>query len=182
MNAKTTNQAPAPSKLSLMAVLGMSDATDTEYLRIRGMQYASLSHGTVARIVVHGVAGLAAAILLLDTISLPYIAAWIALLVGTQSNMARIDRTLMDADRRRLQTNEVHKQAMGSIVNALVWIMPVCAVHLFGDTTTQLKLWTVLAMLMTAKAVLVPAVPISSFILTVSITGAAASQFAYTGL
>jgi diguanylate cyclase (GGDEF)-like protein/PAS domain S-box-containing protein len=181
VNTDTTNQAPLPSKLSLLAVLGISDAKDAEYLRIRGLQYASLSQGTLARTTVQVLAAIATIFLLLGTISFIAIGVWILALAGSLVYMAKIDRTLIDADRRRLSTDEVHKQAMASIANALVWVLPIGTAQAFGDTTTQLKLWTVLAMLITAKAILIPAVPMAALILTVAVGGATVTQFLFSG-
>ena len=48
----------------------------------------------------------------------------------------------------------------GHFVNALVWAVPVALGTLFLDAEIRLKLWTVLALLMTASAILLPGVPI----------------------
>jgi hypothetical protein len=60
VNTDATHQASMPTELSILAVLGISDHKDSEYLRIRGLQYASLSQGTYSRIAVQGLAGIAA--------------------------------------------------------------------------------------------------------------------------
>jgi diguanylate cyclase (GGDEF)-like protein len=163
----------------MLAVLGMSEAKDAEYLRIRGLQYASLSQGTIARIAVQGLAGLAAAFLLLSAISPIAILVWIILLGSSLHYMAKIDRSLIDADRRRMSSEEVHKQSVSSIVNALVWVMPIAAAQIFGDPTIQLKLWTVMAMLMTATAILMPAVPMAAILLAIVVGGATVTQFLF---
>jgi len=181
VNAAATNQASIPTELSILAVLGMSDNKDAEYLRIRGLQYASLSQGTYARIAVQGLAGIAAAALLLGTIPTAAIIAWLIVLGFSLHYLARIDRSLIDADRRRMSSEEVHKQSVSAIVNAMVWVLPIAIGQMFGNITVQLKLWTVLAMLMTATAILLPAVPLAVMLLALVIGGAAVTQLLYAG-
>ena len=92
MKNDAAHQASIPTELSILAVLGIADGMDAEYLRIRGLQYASLSQGTHARIAVQGIAGIAAGSLLLGTIPIAAIAAWLILLGFSLCYLARIDR------------------------------------------------------------------------------------------
>jgi diguanylate cyclase (GGDEF)-like protein len=175
------DQPTVPSDLSFLAVLGMSDQKDAEYLRIRGLQYASLAQGTYARIAVQGLAGIAAATLLMKVIPTVAIVVWLAVLGFSLHYLARIDRSLIDADRRRMSSEEVHKQSVSAIANAMVWVLPIAAGEMFGNITVQLKLWTVLAMLMTATAILLPAVPLAVMLLALVIGGAAVTQLLFAG-
>jgi diguanylate cyclase (GGDEF)-like protein/PAS domain S-box-containing protein len=178
---EAANPTSVPTQLSILAVLGISDGKDTEYLRIRGLQYASLSRGTYARIAVQSLAGIATAGLLLGTVPISAIVAWLIVLGFSHYYLARIDRSLIDADRRRMSSEEVHKQSVSAIANAMVWVLPIAAGQLFGDMTLQLKLWTVLAMLMTATAILLPAVPLAVMLLALVIGGATVTQLLYAG-
>ena len=110
------------------------------------------------------------------------IAAWLVVLGFSLYYLARIDRTLIDADRRRMSSEEVHKQSVSTIANAMVWVLPIAAGQVFGDLTIQLKLWTVLAMLMTATAILLPAVPLAVMLLALVIGGASVTQLLFSGL
>lgn len=165
------------AQLPILAVLGLSEHTDTEWARIRGLQYASLAHGTTPRLLTHSLAGIATAMLLLNHIPLVGIAIWAVLLAASLHFMAKVDRSLVDADRRRMSNVEVKRQSMGSIANAMIWVIPIAVAGVFADMTVQLKLWTVLAMLLTASAILIPAVPMSTILLTLIIGGAAIAQF-----
>ncbi|MCB2047267.1 MAG: EAL domain-containing protein [Novosphingobium sp.] len=160
-------------------MLGISDEKDAEYLRIRGLQYASLAKGTHSRIAVQGIAGIAVASLMLAAIPVVAIIAWLVVLGFSLYYLARIDRTLIDADRRRMSSEEVKKQSVSAIVNAMVWVLPIGIGQIFGDTTLQLKIWTVLAMLMTATAILLPAVPLAVMLLALTIGGAAVTQLLF---
>jgi diguanylate cyclase (GGDEF)-like protein/PAS domain S-box-containing protein len=181
VNTEAAHQASIPTELSIMAVLGIADGKDAEYLRIRGMQYASLSQGTYARIAVQGLAGIAVATLLMGAIPTAVIIAWLVLLGFSLYYLARIDRSLIDADRRRMSSEEVHNQSVSAIANALVWVLPIAAGQMFGNITLQLKLWTVLAMLMTATAILLPAVPLAAILLALVIGGATVTQLVFAG-
>ncbi len=181
MNSQTTTQATIPTELSILAVLGISDDNDAEYLRIRGLQYASLAQGTYARIAVQSIAGLAAGFLLFGSIPVAGIVAWLIMLGFSLWYLTRIDRSLIDADRRRMSSEEVHRQSVSAIANAMVWVVPVAAGQFFGDIAVQLKLWTVLAMLITATAIMLPAVPLAAMLLALVIGGASVAQLLYAG-
>src|SRR5262249_44703266 len=70
---------------------------------------------------------------------------------------------------------------MSSIVNALVWVAPIAFFGPFLDPQTHLKIWTVIAMLMTASAVLLPAVPLGTLMFAGIVGGAAVVNFLLHG-
>jgi hypothetical protein len=70
---------------------------------------------------------------------------------------------LSDADRRRMTSSEFRRQALGTIINALVWAAPLCFVP-YSPMHLRYEYWTVLAMLMTVSAVIVPTVPLSTLL------------------
>jgi diguanylate cyclase (GGDEF)-like protein/PAS domain S-box-containing protein len=135
----------------------------------------------VARLCAQGLAALATASLLLAQVNVLVVLAWLAVLGGTLWYGTRIDHSLADADRRRMSIDEVNRQTVSSIVNALVWVVPIGIVTLFVDAETRLKLWTVLAMLMTASAILLPAVPMGTLMFTGIVGGAAVVSFLVSG-
>ncbi len=145
------------------------------------MQYASLTQATFARTAIHAVAGLAAAGLLISHVHFAVLLAWLVVLGGTLHYSARIDASLGDADRRRLSSAEVNRQSISSIITALVWVLPIALFDVFVDEATRLKLWTVLAMLMTASAVVLPAVPMGTLLFTGIVGGASIARFVLSG-
>ncbi|MCB2061341.1 MAG: EAL domain-containing protein, partial [Novosphingobium sp.] len=165
-----------------MAVLGLTDPGDGDWARLRGLQYASLAKASIARIATHGIAALAAAGLFLGHIHFVALLAWLAALAVSLSYSSRIDATLIDADRRSMSPDEVKRQTVSAIFNALVWVVPTALFSLFVDVETQLKLWTVLAMLMAASAILLPGVPLGTLMFTGIVGGAAAIEFLFVGL
>ncbi len=165
-----------------MAVLGLSDPSDGDWARLRGLQYASLTKVTLARTLANGIAAVAVAGLSLGTVNAFLLIGWMALLGSTLWYGARLDKSLSDADRRRMSRDEVNRQTIASVLNALVWVMPVGFFGLLGDSVLQLELWTVVAMLLTASAVVLPAVPLATVVFTAIIGVAAAASFAWSGL
>ncbi|EHJ62552.1 diguanylate cyclase/phosphodiesterase with PAS/PAC sensor(s) [Novosphingobium pentaromativorans US6-1] len=157
-------------------MLGLSDPDDGDWSRLRGIQYSCLGHSTFARVTTQISAMLATAALVFGQVPMAAVAVWIAVACGTLWRGVRIDRTLIDADKRRISRDEVHAQMISSILNGLAWSVPIGGLGFFVDAQTQVKLWIVLAMLMTASAVLLPAVPLGTLLFT-GITGATAIVF-----
>ncbi|CCA92934.1 bifunctional diguanylate cyclase/phosphodiesterase [Novosphingobium sp. PP1Y] len=165
-----------PRELPVLAVLGLSDPDDGDWSRLRGIQYSCLGHSTFARVTTQISAMLATAALVFGQVPMAAVAVWIAVACVTLWRGVRIDRTLIDADKRRISRDEVHAQMISSILNGLAWSVPIGGLGFFVDAQTQVKLWIVLAMLMTASAVLLPAVPLGTLLFT-GITGATAIVF-----
>jgi len=172
---------PLPTDLPVLAVLGISDPSDGDWTRLRGLQYSSLATATITRIVTHSIAALATSFLFLGKVHVIAIVSWLIAIAASLYYSARIDASLVDADRRRITSQEVNSQTISSILNALVWVAPIAIFGLFADYETQLKLWTVLVMLMTASAILMPAVPMGTLMLTGIVGGGAIVYFMLNG-
>jgi len=168
--------------LPVLAVLGLADPGDGDWSRLRGLQYSSLATATVARLVAHGLAAIATAGLLIGKVHILFVLLWLGALGATLYYGAKIDTSLVDADRRRMSRDEVNRQTLSSIVLSLAWVAPIAFFGPFVDTQTQLKIWTVLAMLMTASAVLLPAVPLGTLMFAGIVGGAAVVNFLATGV
>ncbi|WP_374283660.1 putative bifunctional diguanylate cyclase/phosphodiesterase [Novosphingobium sp.] len=147
-----------------MAVLGLADPVDGDWGRLRGMQYSSLARVTRLRIAAHAVAALGVFRLYFSSVHIAGLLGWLILLGASLVHGARIDSALVDADRRRMSRDEVNKQSISSIFNALIWVAPMAFFAPYGGPTEQLELWAISAMLMTMAAVVMPAVPLSNLI------------------
>ena len=166
----------------MLAVLGLTDPGEGDWARLRGLQYSCLPRAMMSRLCAQGLAGLAAATQLIGQINVFVILLWLGGLGGSLYYGARIDLSLADADRRRMSSEEVNRQTISSIVNALVWVVPIALATLFVDPETRLKLWTVLAMLMTASAILLPGVPMGTLMFTGIVGGASVASFLVSGI
>ncbi len=181
MDIQSSPSAALPRDLPVLAVLGLMVPGDGDWARLRGMQYASLSRVTLLRGATHVVAALAVGLMFLRVINMFAIAAWFAALIGTLWYSASVDASLGDADRRGLRPSEVRRQHVVSIILALIWVVPIAAFCPFVDPMIRLKLWTVLAMLMTASAIALPAVPMGTLLFAGIVGGASVCAFLLAG-
>ncbi|MDE2436495.1 MAG: EAL domain-containing protein [Sphingomonadales bacterium] len=145
-----------------MAVLGLKDPGEGDWTRMRGLQYSSLAKVTKLRIASHLLAAFGVCWIYYPFVHIAILGGWLAALGGTLYYGAQIDNALVDADRRRIGKDEVQSQTRAAIANALVWVSTLALFSPYGDLKAQLELWAVCAMLMTACAVMLPAVPLAN--------------------
>ncbi|HEY0959082.1 MAG TPA: EAL domain-containing protein [Novosphingobium sp.] len=176
-----SNSPALPTELPVLAVLGLTDPGEGDWARLRGIQYSSLPRATLTRLIAQAMAALATASLFFASTNFLFILGWLTLLGATLHYSSKIAAPLIDADRRRMSREEVKRLTQSAILNALVWVVPVAGCALFLDTEAQLKLWTILAMLMTASAILLPAVPMATLMHTGIVGGATILLFLATG-
>ncbi|HEY6870913.1 MAG TPA: EAL domain-containing protein [Novosphingobium sp.] len=146
------------------------------------MQYASLARTTVSRLIVHAIGALATIQIFRGAVIFPALLGWALALAGALYSCARYDRTLGDADRRRMTRSEINAQTIGALITSAVWTVPILFFAPFGTDETRLQLWTVVAMLMTATAVVMPAIPLGTIIFSAVVGGCSAAVFAADGL
>ena len=163
---KTTEQSlPAlPQKLPAMAVLGLSDSDEGDWGRLRGLQYAGLARLVSARLAAHALAALLVVQALAGTVSILILLGWAGLLAGVMLHAARFDRSLEDADRRRVTQPEIHQQTLRTVAAGAVWVIPIVLLSPYASGEQRLLVWTVMAMLMAGTALAFAAVPLGAVI------------------
>jgi len=171
-----------PQDLPVLAVLGLVNPPEGDWPRLRGLQYASLAKVTVGRIIVHGIAALATIQIFVGHVMVLVLAGWFASLAGALYYGARFDRSLGDADRRRMSREEINAQSISNAIVAVVWAVPILFFAPLAPLVARLELWTIVALLMTATAVVVPAVPLGTIIFTGIVGGLTVAEFAINGL
>ena len=135
MTNKNPVLANLPRELPIMAVLGLTHPGDGDWARLRGLQYSSLAKVTQVRILAHCIAALGVIRLYFGHVHIAALLGWVVLLGAGLFHGARIDKTLGDADRRRMSRDEVNRQWVSSIASALVWVVPMAGFGPFGDPT-----------------------------------------------
>lgn len=160
-------------------MIGLRDPADGDWGRLRGLQYSSLARLTFARLLAHALAALLVLQTYATRVHVVFLVGWMALLVGVLISGARFDRSLIDADRRRISRQEMHRQTVSSLFVALVWAIPMLAFAPFGDAAQRMTLWTVLAMLMAGMAVTFAAMPMATVMFSgiVGLSGVAVFLF-----
>ncbi len=162
----------------MLAVLGLTHPIHGDWVRLRGLQYASLARASFARNAVHLVAAVATTTLLVGKVGPAILLAWWIGLCATLYHATRCDRALSDADRRSMNPVEVKRHTLIAIANSLVWVAPLALASRYGDDQTRLTMWSVSAILMTASAIILPATPITTFLFSVIVGSAAVANFA----
>ena len=173
--------AALPRDLPTRAVLGLSNPADGDWARLRGLQYSHLAEVSVFRIVAHLVAGVIVAWTYFGAVNPLVLGGWVLALCGTLYYGAKFDRSLGDADRRRMTRQEVTTHTISSAITALLWVAPIVFFIPYGTVHDRMTLWTVLAMLLTGSAFAFAAVPLGIIVFSVIVGGAAIASFVMTG-
>ncbi len=170
-----------PDDLSMRAVLGLTDPNDGDWARLRGLQYSGLAKVCRQRILAHIIAAIATVLIFAETIHVSVLAGWLVALAGTLYYGAKFDNSLGDADRRRMSRAEMNQHTLSSVINALIWVIPISFFAYYSGQIERVELWTVLALLMVVSAVVLPAVPLGTLLFN-SILGVVASlSFLFAG-
>jgi len=151
-----------PEDLSVRAVLGLTDPNNGDWARLRGLQYSGLARVSRRRILAHIVAAIATILIFAQTINVFVLAGWFVALAGTLYYGAKFDNSLGDADRRRMSRAEMNQHTLSSVINALIWIVPISFFAFHSGQLARVELWAVLAMLMAVSAVVPPAGPLGA--------------------
>ncbi|MEO5599220.1 MAG: EAL domain-containing protein [Novosphingobium sp.] len=157
--------------MPILAILGLRNPSEGDWSRLRGVQYASLSKVTWRRTVAHVIGSLAAARIYFDAVNHMLLLGWLLALTAALYNCARFDRSLGDADHRRMSGSEINGQAASSVALAIVWTVPAMWFVPLGSPTQSLELWAVLAMMIGVTAFSVPAVPLGSILFSLIVGG-----------
>ena len=161
-----------PKDLTVLAVLGLSGRGTDEWARLRGFQYSQLSRVARSRLLTQAIAATVTLWLFAPVIGHALLAGWLGALCGSLTYTTRSDWSLGDADRRRMTRDEFMRQAMGTVINALVWSVPMLLFAPHAPKLIRFELWTILAMLMTVSAVIIPTVPLATLLFSAIVGGA----------
>lgn len=181
MEKRSQTPQALPKELPVLAVLGFSEPAEGDWARLRGLQYSCLGRGRPARIATQAAAVVATVAVLFGHMHPAAIGGWVVAVCAVLLWGTKVESGLADADRRRLTTAEIRRHAMTMVARAVVWAVPVCAFGPFINAQAQMKLWTVMAMLMTGCAVLVPGVPLGTLIFTGIVGGSTIAYFIVLG-
>lgn len=143
---KTTNppRQETPSRLPYSAVLGLTGESDSEWAKLRGMQYAELSKVTFLRVYGHAILALFVAQIYLTVVPTLFLVIWISALAAVQIAGARFDRTLADVDRRKITRREFNRQSVTSLISGVLWGS---AVLVFGSMGSLLSLMALIVVI-----------------------------------
>ena len=164
-----------------MAVLGLSDSAEGDWGRLRGLQYSGLARHTLPRLVAHGLAAMLVVQALWGVVHLAVLAGWISALAAVLIWGSNYDRTLEDADRRRMTRHEIHRHTFFSVAAALVWVVPILVMSPFASSEQRLLVWTIMAMLMAGTTLVLAAPPLGAVLFNVILGAAGIAVFLWFG-
>ena len=162
-----------PLKLSLLALIGLSDPEQGDWATLRALQYGQIHRLQRSRGIAHAIALLITISLFYGKVPLAYLVAWPLGVIAALWNSMRIDTGLADVDRRSMTRRDFWRQTLGVAGSATMWAIALLVFTPFGSKTDHLALWTVVGMLMAGCAFIMAAAPMAAIVFS-AIAGAAA--------
>ncbi|MDP5102619.1 MAG: EAL domain-containing protein [Erythrobacter sp.] len=173
IEASPSPPAANPANLSLTAVLGLSDKGDSDWARLRGLQYSALAKLSFYRVFSHSVLAVFVAQIFMNSVGLLGIAAWLALLATVQVRGYKIDRTLADTERRRITRTEFKQQTVAAAMSAAAWAVAVVVFPFFGTPGDLMAMLMVVAVMVVGAVFFYTAAPLG-ILCFIAIVGVAA--------
>ncbi|MFZ1743466.1 MAG: diguanylate cyclase, partial [Pontixanthobacter sp.] len=172
---ETPTDLPAmTARLPALAVLGISNPDRDDWARLRGLQYAKLAEGVPMRMGAHGIAAALSVWIYFGKVDVIALVSWVLALFGVLYYGVRCDKSLADADSRRMTTTEFNQHCKAIALIAAVWCVPIGFFVLQGTPVELLALWSIVSALIVGSALIVAAAPLGSIIFTF-LTGLAAA-------
>ena len=175
MNAKLS-QPLAPTAISALTVLGWPPNA-TALSRLRGLQYAQYGARARSHILTQVIAALATLGLFAPYVSGWLLFGWLALLGGTLIAGARVTASFAHSERHGPATGAMMRHAALTLANGAVWVVPVIVFAGHVPEQARMEFWTILAMLMTVSALVIPSVPLCTLLFSAVVGMAMAAGF-----
>ncbi len=162
-----------PLKLSLLALIGLSEPEQGGWAALRALQYGQIHRFSLSRVIVHAMAVIITLSLFFGKVPLVYLAAWPIGVAAALWNSVRIDRNLADIDRRSMSRRHFWMQAVGVFGSAAIWAFAVLFFTRYGTAVDHFALWTIVAMLIAGSTFAMAIAPMAAIVFC-TITGMAA--------
>ncbi|BDW81977.1 GGDEF domain-containing protein [Erythrobacter sp. Dej080120_24] len=163
-------------ELPISAVLGLSDNGDIDWARLRSLQYAALAKLTFYRAFVHAFLGIFVAQMFIPHISLMWIGLWLVALAAVHTRGLMVDRSLADADQRKVSRSEFTQHNAISLASGVVWSVPLLFFAPYAPGAETAALYIVAMLLMTLSVYYYTTSPISILLFSGIISIAAIVQ------
>lgn len=166
----------------MLAVLGLIDPDNGDWQYLRGIQYGGIGRRIGVRFGGNLVGTAFCIVCLAGVVSPVWFVPWVAGMLAALVYGARWDRSMIDAERRVMARSELARQALPSVLLALVWTVPVCGFAPRGGAMVQMQVWAVVAAVMVGTAATYAIVPLGTVLFSVILGGAALLAFAEQGM
>lgn len=181
--------------LTFRMVLGLSPAGADNSGRRPGLQYDRLVVAMRLKVASHAAAAIGCVWLFRDVVALPALLMWALALGMMLAFSARHDLAIQEVQYPRHEarkrgpdisgghndTADLRRQVEMAALLALLWAVPVVFFALHASPLARLELWTILALLMTVSAVVIPAAPLPTLVFTAMTGLAVVLGFVLTG-
>ena len=166
MFARSTSR-PTLSELPPLSVLGLRGRGRADWSRMRALQYVRLAQVARTHAIIQGIAGLAVVWLFRPLANPGQLAVWLLALAVSLHFGARAGLAFRHVGRRMPARRLILAHLLATALNAAVWAMPMLELAQNGPSQARIEMWTILALLMAASAIVIPAVPLATTIFAV---------------
>ncbi len=170
-----------PDRLSVAAVIGLSQSGADDWSAVQGARYALLSKRIFARQVLH-LAGMVLVISQLhSSVSWAVLGAWAAALFGVIAYGTVLDRQLSDADKRVFTRSEYWRHTALLALKGIVWASMIAYLAVRGDVLGAMIVWGVTAMLVVTSSASRFSAPLGAIAFCCAIGLISTIAFAFVG-
>ena len=144
----------------MTAILGLDDRGETDWTRMRGLQYVGLAQLTFYRAYANAIMAMFAMRLFMDNVSFLWLALWVGGLAAVHYRGSKLDRAMVDADRRAITRKEIYQQATTPFLSAAMWAIAILFFAPFGSASDLMALLTVVSTLIVGAVLFYTAAPL----------------------
>lgn len=148
---------------------------------MRSIQFQGVAGQLFARQVLGIGAACLMAYVFYPTTPLVFVAGWLAAVIFAELLCSRLVSKATGQDRKTLAREELNRISLGVLLLAVVWLVPVVFFVPMAEEAEHLAMWTIMAMLMTAMAILLATVPLGPLVFITVLGLANAAMFAIEG-
>jgi diguanylate cyclase (GGDEF)-like protein/PAS domain S-box-containing protein len=163
--------------LDVLTVLGLGRRGSAVSAHLGGLQDVQLAKIARIRLLTQALAAIVVLALYAASVSWMALTGWLVALGLSLGLAAHADRALARAARHTTKRRERLLQGAMTVGNGLVWAAALWFFVPFGSQQSHFEIWTVLAMLMTVSALIIPAVPLATLLFAAVVGGAAVGSF-----
>ena len=165
-------------RLNARQVIGLTRPDDGDWAKLRALQYRTLRSLGLVRVICHAVAAILTVTMLLDDIAPVVLALWVIALAMSVANVARLDRTFSDIDRRPMERGEFTGHSIAVAAMAVLWSVPLLGFLPYADWADHYAIWAIVAMLVSVSASIMVQTPMATLLYATICGSAGALAFA----
>ncbi|MEP3050489.1 MAG: EAL domain-containing protein [Erythrobacter sp.] len=169
-------------QLSIATVLGLTDTGEADWARLRGLQYVSLARLTFYRACAQAVLAIFAVRIFYASVDMMWLGLWLVALTAVHVRGVKFDRSLIDADRRKITRREFYGQSLTPLMSGILWGVMVLFFAPSGTLADQMALLVLLIVLVSGSIFFYTSAPLGVFVLATILGAATFTSFALQGM